>query len=55
LTGYTGKGLGQFMQHLKKNEFLLQPHSIPLLSDSKIEEIVMKNAKQFDEVLGSSV
>jgi hypothetical protein len=55
LTGYTGKGLGQFMQHLKKNEFLLQPHSIPLLLDSKIEEIVMKNAKQFDEVLGSSV
>jgi hypothetical protein len=55
LTGYTGKGLGQFMQHLKKNEFLLQPHSIPLLSDSKIEEIVMKNAKQFDEVLGSGV
>jgi hypothetical protein len=51
LTGYTGKGLGQFMQYLKKNEFLLQPHSIPLLDDAKIADIVMKNAKQFDEVL----
>ena len=51
LTGYTGKGLGQFMQYLRKNEFLLQPHSIPLLDDAKIAEIVMKNAKQFNEVL----
>jgi hypothetical protein len=51
LTGYTGKGLGQFMQHLRKNEFLLNPHSIPLLDDVMIVDIVMKNAKQFDKVL----
>ena len=51
ISGYTGKGLGQFMQYLKKNEFLLQPHSIPLLDDAKIAEIVMKNSTKFNEVL----
>lgn len=51
LTGYTGKGLGQFMQHLRKNEFLLNTHSIPLLDDFMIADIVMKNAKQFDIIL----
>lgn len=52
LTGYTGKGLGQFMQHLKANEFLLNRHTIPLLSEEEIADIVLKNAKIFDEVIG---
>ena len=51
LTGYTGKGLGQFMQHLKAKEFLLNRHTLPLLDDFQIADIVMKNAKIFDEVL----
>jgi hypothetical protein len=52
ITGYTGKGLGQFMQHLKNSEFVLNKHTIPLMSDDQIKKIVIGQAENFNKVLG---